>query len=94
MFRLDVRGCKHLSQPRLASLVPEPSLSGQLLVQQAELPEEAIIGPDFPLLPHRGQSRMDVHVLAKHQKGNDQGWRAAVAFPAVNVDFTCRRKDK
>lgn len=73
-----------------ALLVAELSLGSEPLVQPTELPEEAVVWADLPFVPHRGHSGVNVHVAAKHQVGYDQGGRAAVAFPAMNVHFTCR----
>lgn len=79
------------SKPRV-SFVPQLALGAQPLVEQAELPQEAVVGPDLPPPPHHGQGGVDGHVLAEHQVGDDQGGRAAVALPAVDVDSTCGRK--
>uniref|UniRef100_A0A8D3D0C7 Thyroid hormone receptor alpha n=1 Tax=Scophthalmus maximus TaxID=52904 RepID=A0A8D3D0C7_SCOMX len=70
------------------------SLGRQPLVEQTQLPKEAVVGSDLSLPANGGHGGVDVHVLAKHQVGNDQGWRAAVAFPAVDVDFPCTRGQK
>lgn len=75
------------------SFVPEGSLSCQTLVQVAELPQEAVVGSDLSFPPHHGQSAVDVHVVPKHQVGDDHSRRAAVAFPAVDVYLTCRGKN-
>lgn len=73
------------------SLVPELSLSAQPLVQLTQLPQEAVVGPNFSFLTNRGQSSMDIHVLTEHQIGYDQRRGAAVTFPAMNVNLTCRK---
>lgn len=72
------------------SLVPQLPLGRQPLVQLAKPTQESVVGSDLPLLPHRGQSAVHVHLFVEHQVGDDQSWRAAVAFPAVNVDSACR----
>lgn len=79
---------------RMPSLVPEPSLSAEPLVQFTQLPQEAVVGPDLSLLANRGQGSVDVHVSAEHQVGDDQRRGAAVAFPAVNVNLTYGNKEK
>lgn len=76
----------------LCSLVPELPLGFQPLVEAAELPQEAVVGSDLPFLTNHGQGGAHVQVLAKHQEGDDQRGRAAVAFPAVNVHFAYRAK--
>lgn len=85
------RGQAALCRCQPTSLVPELSLSTQPLVQLTQLLQEAVVGPNFSFLTNRGQSSVDIHVLAEHQIGYDQRRWAAVAFPAMNVNFTCRK---
>lgn len=88
----DVRLVILLALLQACSLVPELPLGLQPLVESAELPQEAVVGSDLSFLPHHGQGSVHVQVSAKHQVGDDQRGRAAVAFPAVNVHFACTMK--
>uniref|UniRef100_A0A674N0F4 Thyroid hormone receptor alpha a n=1 Tax=Takifugu rubripes TaxID=31033 RepID=A0A674N0F4_TAKRU len=63
--------------------------SGELLVELAELPQEAVVGADLPLVPDGGHGQAGVHFVAQHQVRDDHGGRAAVAFPAVDVHLPC-----
>ena len=65
------------------------ALGGQPLVKLTELSQEAVVGADLPLVAHRGQGRVDVQTPPQHQEGDDQGGRAAVALPAVDVHLAC-----
>lgn len=60
-----------LTDRQHVSFVPELPLGSQPLAQQAQLPEEAVIGSDFSFLSNHGQSGVNIHVLAKHQVGYD-----------------------
>lgn len=73
---------------QIPSLVPELALGAEPLVQSTQLPQEAVVGPDLSLVANRCQGSVDVHVLAEHQVGDDERRRAAVAFPAVNINLT------
>lgn len=67
----------------------QPPLLGELLVELAELPQEAVVGADLPLVPDGGHGQAGIHFVAQHQERHDHGWRAAVAFPAVDVHLPC-----
>lgn len=75
---------------RFARLPVQLALLGELLVELAELPQEAVVGADLPLVPHGGHGQTGVHFVAQHEVRDDHGGRAAVAFPAVDVHLPCR----
>lgn len=75
---------------QFAHLPVQLALLRQFLVELAQLAQEAVVGADFPLVPHGGHRQPGVHFVAQHEVGHDHGGRAAVAFSAVHVDLPCR----
>uniref|UniRef100_A0A3B5LU71 Thyroid hormone receptor alpha n=1 Tax=Xiphophorus couchianus TaxID=32473 RepID=A0A3B5LU71_9TELE len=74
-------------------LMSSGEAASPFLGRPTELPQEAVVGSDLSFLPHHGQSGVDVHFLVKHEVSDDQSGRAAVAFPAMHVHFTWRRRE-
>lgn len=72
-----------------AHLPVQLALLGEPLVELAELPQEAVVGADLPLMPDGGHGQTGVHFVAQHEVRDDHGGRAAVAFPAVDVHLPC-----
>ena len=65
------------------------ALLHQLLVELAELLQEAVVGVDGPLLAHSHQGLQDGHVVEDHQVGYYQHSRTADAHFTADQDFPC-----
>lgn len=48
----------------LARLPVQLAFLGELLVELAELPQEAVVGADLPLMPDGGHGQTGVHLVA------------------------------
>ncbi len=69
-----------------AYLKPPVALSPQLVVEPAQLAEEADVGPDLPLPPEEGERLRRRHVPLDHKEGGHDGGRPGVAQQAVDED--------
>lgn len=63
-------------------------LCHELLVEDTELTEEAVVWTDLSFMSHGGQRRVDVQVLPQHQVSDHQGGGAAVALSTVDIHLS------
>lgn len=86
-----------LTAPGLAPLSPHPAQPSpgpsapacalQLLIQLAELVEEASVGEDPSVLSHSDHCLAQGHLLAQHEVGQDQCGGAAHTYHTVHQDL-------